>query len=404
MIAAGAIFYYTFRTIVYKQIDDSLIIEKTIIQEQIDESDSIPDFAASYGHLIRVRLLGTPVLYSQTINDTTLFDVPSSVYLPFRHLRFTNNTHGKSGYIINIYQVLDENKKLLNMVAFGMVLLFLSLLLVSLFVNYLMSKKLWRPFFEAVNGAANFNVLSDKFPELQETNINEFKQLNLVIEQMTRKMRADYINLKEYNENSSHEIQTPLAVIRSKLDILMQKRNLGRKSIDLIKSINEATTKLFKLNQGLLMISRIENLQFPDTKEISFEELIQKWLDNYEEIMQLKRIKVETEISNAALVNMNETLADVMISNLLSNAVRYNIDNGYIRCRLDNQCLTITNSGMPLEIDPELVFNRFSKGTSNPHSVGLGLSIVKKIIDHYNMKISYTCTDSVHEIKVFYKS
>jgi signal transduction histidine kinase len=402
MIAAGALFYYTIRTIVYKQIDDSLITEKTIIQDQLEETDTIPDFAASFGYLIKVRLLNSPAIYSQIINDTDLFDIKSNSYLAFRHIRFSNNTTGKTGYTINIYQILDKNKELLNSVTIIMFFLFLSLLLASLFVNYLISKKLWSPFFDAINEAAKFNVLSDKPPELQETNINEFKQLNMVIEQMTSKMRSDYINLKEHNENSSHEIQTPLAVIRSKLDILMQKKFLSRGSIDLIKSINEATTRLFKLNQGLLMISRIENLQFPETKEISLKEFIQKGLNNYEEIMQLKKIKVETEISDAALVRMNETLADVMISNLLSNAVRYNTDNGYIKCRLDNKCLTITNSGMPLEIDPDQVFNRFRKGTSHPQSVGLGLSIVKKITDHYNMQITYSCIGTVHEIKLIY--
>jgi signal transduction histidine kinase len=403
MVATGALFYYTIRTIVYKQIDDSLITEKTIIQNQIEESDTIPDFNANYGHLIRVRLLSTPISYAQIINDTTLFDVKTNSYLPFRHLRFSNNTHGKAGYIINIYQILDENTKLLNSVAIGMILLFVALLLESLLVNYLVSRKLWRPFFEAVSEAAKFNVNSDRSPVLQETNINEFKELNTVIKQMTTKMRSDYINLKEYNENSSHEIQTPLAVIRSKLDILMQKKFLSRETIDLIMSINEATTRLFKLNQGLLMISRIENMQFPETKEISFKILILKWLDNYEEIMQLKKIEVDTEISDPGFVSMNETLADVLISNLLSNAVRYNTDYGYIKCYLDNKNLIITNSGLPLEMEPGNVFDRFRKGTNNPQSVGLGLSIVKKITDHYKMQISYTNTGNVHEIKLMYQ-
>ena len=400
MIAAGILFYYTIRTIVYNQIDDSLITEKTIIQDQIEETDNIPDFTANFGHLIEVRLLNSPTINSQIINDTDLFDVKSNSYLHFRHIRFSNNTPRKTGYTINIYQVLDENQKLLDNISLGMFFLFLSLLFVSLIVNYLVSKKILRPFFNAVNEAAKFDVLSDKPLKLPDTNINEFKQLNMVIEQMTKKMRTDYINLKEYNENSSHEIQTPLAVIRSKLDILMQNKKLNKESINLIKSINEATTRLFKLNQGLLLISKIENLQFPETKEISLKELIENCLANYEEIMQLKKITVETDLSDIGLVLMNETLADVMISNLLSNAVRYNIDGGFIRCHLDNRFLTITNSGVPLEIDPEQLFNRFRKGKDHPHSVGLGLSIVKKIVDHYKMHISYTCTGTVHEIKL----
>ena len=404
LIIAGIAFYYTIRTIVYRQIDDSLITEKTIIQDQIEETDSIPDFAASFGHQIEVKLLNFPAKYSQIIRDTDIYDVKSGNNMTFRHLRFTSNTPRNTGYIINIYQVLDENQELLDSIGLGMFFLFLALLLVSIIVNYLISKRIWGPFYNAVNEATNFDVLSGKPLDLPDTNINEFKQLNNVLELMTKKMRMDYLNLKEYNENSSHEIQTPLAVIRSKLDILMQNKNLNRENINLIRSINEATTRIFKLNQGLLLISKIENLQFPETKDISLKKLIENCLENYEEIMHLKKIKVETEFSDEALMKMNEILADVLISNILGNAVRYNIDGGFICCRLNDQSLIVTNSGMPLKIDPDRLFNRFQKGTDNPEAVGLGLSIVKKIVDHYKMQISYTCSGTVHEIKLNYRN
>jgi signal transduction histidine kinase len=403
MIIAGVAFYYTIRAIVYKQIDDSLKTEKTIIQDQIEETDSIPDFAASFGHQIEVRLLKSPALYSQTIRDTDIYDVKSASYLPYRHLWFTSNTPRKTGYVISIYQVLDENQELLDSISLGMFFLFLSLFLVSIFVNYLISKKIWSPFYKSVNEAANFTVLSDDPINLPVTTINEFNQLNRVFEQMTKKMRTDYINLKEYNENSSHEIKTPLAVIRSKLDILMQNEGLNSSSMELIKSINDAVSHIFKLNQGLLLMSKIENLQFQETKDLSLKGLVENYLQNFEEIMHLKKINVETDFSDQGIVRMNDLLADVLISNLLGNAVRYNIDEGYIICRLDDTFLTIVNSGLPLKVDTENLFKRFHKGNDHPESVGLGLSIVKKICDHYKMEISYSSTGTIHEIRLKYR-
>jgi signal transduction histidine kinase len=403
MVGAGFIFYFSIRSLVYNQIDDSLITEKTIIQDQLEETDTIPDFAATFGHLIEVKLLYAPVTYFQAISDTDLYDIKSGNYLPFRHISVTGSTHRNTGYSINIYQVLDENQQLLDRIGLGMFLLFLTLLALSIIVNYLISKEIFRPFFRAVREAARFNVQSDKPLELIDTTINEFRQLNKVIDQMTKKMRTDYVNLKEYNENFSHEIQTPLAVIRSKLDILIQNKSLNKESINTIKSINEATTRLFKLNQGLLFISKIENLQFQETKEISIKAIVETCLNNYDEILQLKGIKVELDISDEGIVEMNEILADVLISNLLSNAVRYNIDNGFIKCHLDSRFLTISNSGLPLEVEPELLFNRFRKGTGNIQSVGLGLSIVRKIADYFKMKISYTCTGTIHELKLEYQ-
>ena len=119
--------------------------------------------------------------------------------------------------------------------------------------------------------------------------------------------------------------------------------------------------------------------------------------------MQLRNIRVEFEASSQAMVKMNEVLADVLVSNLLSNAVRYNIDKGFIKCHIDDHSLVISNSGLPLNSDPELLFRRFHKGSDNPQSVGLGLSIVRKITDNYKMKINYTCNGNIHEVRLTYK-
>ncbi|MGB8491702.1 MAG: HAMP domain-containing sensor histidine kinase, partial [Bacteroidales bacterium] len=161
--------------------------------------------------------------------------------------------------------------------------------------------------------------------------------------------------------------------------------------------------RIFKLNQGLMMISKIDNRQFPETKVISLKKLIEKFLSSYGEIMELKKIKITTDLSDRSFCRMNETLADVMISNLLGNAVRYNVDGGSIDCKLDQNVLTIKNSGLPLKVDPETLFDRFGKGTDHPEAVGLGLSIVKKIADHYRMKITYTNSGTVHEVKLVYR-
>jgi signal transduction histidine kinase len=402
MIAGGVLLYFTFRRVVYKQIDNSLITEKVIIQDQIEQTDTIPDFTATFGHQIEVRLLNSPAHYAQIIKDTVVYDTISGNYLPYRYIYFSSNTPGKKGYIISILQTLSEKQELLEDIGLYMFFLFLSLFLISILLNYLISRKLWSPFYNSVDKAGRFDIQSDKLLDLPYTNIIEFRQLNLVFEQMTQKMRNDYLNLKEYNENAAHEIQTPLAVIRSKMEILMQNKELKKDSLNLIKTINEATTRLFKLNQGLLLISKIENLYFQEEKEISLRQIIENDIDNYKEIMQLKRITIEMEASGPAIVQMNEVLAEVLISNLLSNAVRYNIDGGFIRCCIDDRFVTITNSGLPLKTDPELLFRRFHKGSDNSQSVGLGLSIVKKITDNYRMKIFYTCTNNIHEIKLDY--
>lgn len=403
MVGGGVFLYFAIRKDIYKQIDNSLITEKDIIKDQIEQTETAPDSTATFDHQIVVNLLNYPVHKLQVIKDTVLYNSDLDDNVPFRYFFYSDNIINKNGYTISIFQILSEKQDLLGTISIYMFGLFLSLFLISILLNYLISRKLWSPFYKSVGNAGNFDVLSDKPLDLPETDIVEFQQLNNVFEKMTQKMRVDYLNLKEYNENAAHEIQTPLAIIRSKMELLMQNKNLKKDSLNLIKSINEATTKLFKLNQGLLLISKIENLYFHETRKISLKEIIETFLGNYREIMEIKGINVELEVSDNAIVEMNEVLADVLISNLISNAVRYNINNGYIKCHIDDQYLIITNTGLPLKTDPELLFRRFYKVSDNPQSVGLGLSIVKKITDNYKMKISYSCTDNIHETRLSYR-
>jgi len=403
MVAGAALLYLTIKKVIYKQVDNSLITEKTIIQDQIEQTDTIPDFEATFGHQIEVKLLNYRARNYQSIKDTDIYDSKSDAFIPFRYIFSSGNTNQKKGFIITIFQEIGEKNELLQDISLYMFFLFFSLLFISILINYLIAKRLWRPFYKSVKMAGKFDIQSDKPLELPETDIKEFRQLNSVFDTMTRKMRNDYLNLKEFSENASHELQTPLAVIRSKTDLLMQQKKLNKESISLIKSINESTNKLFKLNQGLLLISKIENQAFHEKKIVSLKQITQSGLDNYKEIMNLKNISVQMDITDEAKVEMNEVLADVLISNILSNAVRFNINNGFLKCHIDSRYLIISNTGLPLTTNPENLFGRFHKASDNPQSVGLGLSIVKKITDAYGMLISYTCTDSIHEIKLQYR-
>jgi signal transduction histidine kinase len=402
MIAGGMFLYFNIKKDVYRQIDTSLVREKGIIQDQVEQDEVIPDFSATFGRQINVRFLNGTVIETEIIMDTVMHDDNSGEDLPYRYIYYAGNTVNKKGYSITIYQVLTEKNHLLESISLYTFCLFIALLFISFLLNYLISRKLWSPFYKSVESADNFNILSDTPIFLPETDIIEFQQLNRLFERMTKKMRSDYLNLKEFNENAAHEIQTPLAIIRSKSELLMQSKNLRKDSIDLIKSINDATSKLFKLNQGLLIISKIENQYYSEIKKISLRDVVSICFDNYREIMNLRSIRVEFNASSEAMVEMNEVLAEVLISNLISNAVRYNTDKGFIKCIIDDRQLVLSNSGLPLTVNPELLFQRFHKGTDNPQSVGLGLSIARKITDSYKMQISYICSGNVHEVRLTY--
>jgi signal transduction histidine kinase len=402
ILLGAVIFYLSVKKDVYEQIDNSLRTEMELIRDQVEQTKSVPELGATLGHQIDVRLVNGEVKAEERISDTIITDTTGYEH-PYRYLFYRGKLSADKGYVIIIFQTLREKEELLENIGLYIFFLFLSLFIISILLNYIISRKLWHPFYITVEEAEKFDIQSGSLPVLPETGITEFRRLNAVIDQMTRKMRSDYLNLKEYNENAAHEIQTPLAVMRSKLDILAQRKELRKESLNLIRSINEAVTRLFKINQGLLMISKIENSFFHDDKEVSLAVITENTLLNYREIMNLKNIKVEFVPEEKGLLWMSEMLAETLISNLISNAVRYNYDGGFIRCLIAKDHMIISNSGEPLKTDPELLFRRFHREGDNQQSVGLGLAIVKKITDRNNMRITYTCSGNVHEVRLDFR-
>ena len=399
-IASGFIFYYSIRTIVYKQIDASLVTEKNIIQEQIEHTDTIPDFTAAFGHLIEVKVFDKGLKKMQQIKDTLIDTEVEEQDVPYRNLHFSSTTKNKKGYTINISHPLSEKQDLLEDISTLLFILFILLMFIFIVVNYWISRKLWVPFYKSLDVINRFEIDSSKPIEFSNSDIKEFNELNHVLVEMSEKIRNDYINLKEFNENASHEVQTPLSVIRSKLELLMQYENLNPDQINLLESVNNAVSRLSKLNQGLLVISKIDNHQFTDKEDVVIEEVFKNVLYEFEEIIQLKKITVTADFQSSISIPMNPILASILASNLISNSVRHNTENGFIMVTTIGRTLTISNSGNTLKTDTNLLFNRFTKNSLNNESVGLGLSIVKRITNYYNLPINYLYSNQKHEIRV----
>lgn len=241
-----------------------------------------------------------------------------------------------------------------------------------------------------------FNVSANNNLQLEESNINEFTELNQAVSLMTTRVSQDYNEIKNFTENASHEIQTPLAIIKSKLELLSQGESMKEEQMNTIQSMQEATNRLSKLNHSLILLTKIDNRQFSEKEEINVGILINKHLSNYEELLAAKLISVTKNIVGDVMLNMNEMLAEILISNLITNAIRHNVENGTIDIELKPHRLLISNTGMTLNADPAEMFERFKKDKVSSESLGLGLSIVKKICERYGYEICYRYADLLH--------
>jgi len=397
-LIGGFIFIRVIKSIFYDQMDENLTTEKLLIIEQINYSDSLPDFRTVFGHHIEVTVFNEPKQKFGYTKTTFLFDKEKGELIPFRHLIAQGTSIKNRGYIISIYKRLDETLNLIRNILLTMAFLFLFLMALLIFVNYFSSRRVWVPFYQTVQNLNKYDISQDRPLELSKSTTKEFVLLNKALMRMSKKIRRDYFSLKEFNENASHEMQTPLAIINSKLELLVQSEKLSEDQMHLIKPVYEATTRMSKLNQGLLLISKIDNNQFSSTEKIGIEKIIEKNLENFEEIIQMKNIEVQKEIAEPVVLTMNKILADILISNLITNSIKHNVQNGHINIILNRKKLQISNTGQSLSIDPQKLFERFRKSDRSGDSVGLGLAIVKEIINFYQFTIEYHFSDNIHTL------
>jgi signal transduction histidine kinase len=396
------VFYKLVKMTIIHQINTSLITEKEIIEEQIFNFDSVPDFSTVFGHQIEVTIFNHRLQPLQEMQDTLMMNTGEDNFTEYRHLLVRGNLQDTRGYKISIYKSLEDTHKLITDLFLIICLVLILVSLILIVVNYWISRKVWIPFYNTLNKIKDFDVRENQELNLKPAGIGEFNQLNKVLNTMSEKIRNDFINLKEFTEDASHEIQTPLSIIKSKLELLFQSENLTEEQIQNIHSIYEATTRLSKLNNSLLLISKIQNQQYSYSEEVNLTFVLEKFLLHFKEIIQQKNISITKHYEAQTSLFMNPDLAEILISNLLGNAIRHNLPNGSITINLTGQNLIITNTGLPYKHDPNDLFRRFSKGNTSVDSSGLGLSIVKKITSLYNMDIKYSTHENIHILKLVF--
>jgi signal transduction histidine kinase len=284
----------------------------------------------------------------------------------------------------------DKNSLIRRIAGVAVILLFL-LLLGLLIINKVLSKKIWKPFYKTLERLHEYRVDMQPALHLEKSSVKEFNDLSKAIEQLTQRDYQAYISQKEFAENASHEMQSPLAVFQSKLELLMQTKPLNEDQASLIEDLANASKRMARLNKSLILLTKIENNQFLEKETLSLEEIIKKLKEQYEFQIDQKSIQVEFHVEKDVIVQANRTLTEILLSNLLSNAIRHNVQNGHIVITLKEKELIIQNSGKPYALDVQKLFQRFQKDSFDSGSLGLGLEIVKKICDlnHYNIQYQY---------------
>lgn len=318
---------------------------------------------------------------------------------PYRVLMTPVTIDGKS-YILNERINLVESEDLITNIALLFFVVLASLLIGLFFITKRLSNKLWEPFYAILHQIEQFEIDKNSQPQLIETSIEEFYRLNTSINHLIERNTLIYRSQQEFIENAAHELQTPLAVFQAKLEILMQHHDLTPNQAEILVKLSDSSARLNRLNKNLLLLSKIDNSQFIEKEEVSLKEVVEKQLEFFTEQAEEKNITIKLETKADIRIKSNPVLMEILISNLLLNSIRHNIQNGSVTITLNQNTLGVSNTGNKQPIPSEKLFQRFSKNNPSTRGSGLGLAIVKKIADLNKWSLDYAFQGDSHSFTV----
>lgn len=391
-------FYYSLRIQVDNNVNNEMEKRKQSIIRQMEEVHSSSAQPPSRNEMVVISPVETAGM-ADRYADTLIYNREEQRYQLYRQLGFTETVNNQN-YYIRIYKSLEETDRLIVRIITIMTILVILLIITLLIINRYSSRQVWRVFYDTVEKINRYDLNTHEEFRLEESEVKEFSDLNRVLQTMTERIKNDYLNLKEYTENASHEIQTPLAIINSKLELLLQSGEMNEKQYKALADAYEASIRLSKYNSTLILLAKIENKQFPESKRVSPEAILDSLLENLDDLIRSKKLVVVRNFAPDVTVQMNPYLAEMLIVNLVKNAVRHNVKGGQLVVEVGQTFFQISNNGPELPLDNNLLFKRFYKSSASPESLGLGLAIVQKICALYSFEVSYQFKENMHCLRV----
>jgi signal transduction histidine kinase len=402
-VAGCVAFYFVLRYVLLQQLDESLRTEQTEILFFVKEHNQLPEVVVdAYNQKITYTQIKGP-LPPVTYFSQKYWDKKENEPEWERKLVFGITAAGKN-YLVTVTKSQMETEDLLQMVIIigaGMLAL---IMLAGYVINSIVIKRLWKPFYKTIQEVEQYQLTKQQPIQLSASGINEFDLLNQRLTSMTEKAQRDYTVVKEFSANAAHEMQTPLAVIQSNTEALMQDEQILQKHNTSIQTIEQSVARLTRLNQALLLLARIENRQFLLNETIQFDAIVKQRTEELMELTASEKITVQLKLTPVA-VAFNRHLADIIVSNLLNNAIRYNKEGGTIIVELTPERFTISNTSVLPALETGKISRRFYRHpNTKPDGNGLGLSIVNQICEMAGYVLQYSYHSGLHVFSIAIKT
>jgi two-component system, OmpR family, sensor histidine kinase QseC len=397
-ITGSIAFYFILRHILVRQLDESLESEQQEIVQYTQQFNKLPAVIQTNDQQVYFNQTNTILHHRKLYSAYKLNPIEKHREL-FRELRFSI-TVNQISYEVTVSKSQTGTEDLLRLIILVTIGMIALILLTGLFINRTILSRIWKPFYQTIDKIKSYHLSSQQPLQLEPTSIDEFSLLNENISGMTERTQREYKSLKAFTGNAAHEMQTPLAVIRTKLDLLMQSENLLASHAQPVQEIEQAVYRLSRLYHSLLLLTKIENQQFELNEVVQIDKVITHKLDELAEIAEAKKITTEIKLSPVTVI-FHQQLAEIVTVNLLNNAIRYNNENGMLSVVLNASAFIITNTSDLPALDDNKLFRRFYRhNDTRQDGNGLGLSIVKQICELAGYELTYQFQDGHHTFKI----
>jgi signal transduction histidine kinase len=293
---------------------------------------------------------------------------------------------------------MEEIDETILAIAAVTIFFFILLLAGFVYLNRKTSLRVWRPFYDTLASLHAFRLEGGKQAALPVSQVTEFADLNQSLERLMEASLTSYKQQKEFTENASHELQTPLAIVKSKLDLLLQSRSLDQPQMRILEDAYQAINRVTRINKNLLLLAKIEHAQFDGQQDISIPGLLSELSAQFADRFESSDIRYVQQVGEMTL-KANPMLLEILLANLLVNSLRYTPAGGSVSVRLDQRKLIFANTGIS-PLDEQNLFRRFARASSEHAGSGLGLAIAREICERYNWQITYEFDCGHHHFTV----
>jgi len=396
IIITGIVYYYTISYVLTGQVDQDLNVEEHEIFDHVRLNHKLPQVFKSEDLKISFQPVGKEVIRRQFIN-TDLWNEQEREKESARGLITSVSVDGIN-YRVTIIESKVETEDLIRVIFLITLFIIFLLILLLFIINRVLIRKLWQPFYQMLDQITQFNLTDKNTITAPDTRIDEFREMNREVTAMSLRVRSDYQELKNFVENASHELMTPIAVINSKLDTLVQDSSLTDNQGRLLGEVYQTLAKMKKMNKAMLLLSHIENRLIQEEEILDLKYRINDTLNEFHELFSSKKIQITASLQDAS-IRMNKSLLDILLNNLIGNAVNHNFEGGSINISLSQGNLTIANTGPSGALEKDMIFQRFNKSASS-EGTGLGLTLVKEICETYAFGLIYNHENEMHIFSV----